>query len=65
MTKIIPLALLTLGVLTSAASTQSLTDNGGAQAQIRGYVSADTLRKWCQRQPAGAARITLQAFWTL
>jgi hypothetical protein len=56
--KMMLLALLTLAVLTTAASTQPSTDCSGAtiaRVQVRGYLSADTLRKWCQRQPARAA----------
>jgi hypothetical protein len=49
------IAALTLALLTAEATAQ--TDSSGtttARAQIYGYVSADTLHEWCQRQPATA-----------
>jgi hypothetical protein len=52
MTKTTIIAALTLAALATAASAQS--DSSGTttgQEQIHGYVSADTLHEWCQRQP--------------
>jgi hypothetical protein len=54
MTKTTIIAAMALAVLTTEASAQLDSSFATPPAQIAGYVSADTLHEWCQRQPASA-----------